>query len=347
MTDADGKSAKPARNGKKGPRRISLALQGGGAHGAYTWGVLDRLSAAPDIAISAVSATSAGALNAVAFAAGYAKGGPDGARAGLESLWRRVSEAGAGFSAFNGFGGSGLALASALQSFASPYDLNPFNFNPLRRLVEKEIDFEAVHAAGLDLFVSATNVESGKVRVFSRKEITLDAVLASACLPQAFQAVEIDGAPYWDGGYMGNPSLFPLIYSGAPPDVLLVLLNPLARPGVPKRAGEIQERINEISFNASLIGELRAIAFVQRLVDEGMLKEPMIKKYRRLNIHAIRGGQDLIGYGLSTKYDTRWAFLTELRDKGRSEADRWLRECAVHVGTKSSSFDIRKEFLDA
>lgn len=347
MTDTNSPSAKPAKNGKRNARRISLALQGGGAHGAYTWGVLDRLSEAPDLAISAMSATSAGALNAVAFAAGLAKGGPEGGRAALESFWRRVSESGGGFSAFSGFGGSGFAFASALQSFASPYDLNPFNFNPLRRLVEREIDFEAVHAAGLDLFVSATNVESGKVRVFSREEITLDAVLASACLPQTFQAVEIDGAPYWDGGYMGNPSLFPLIYSGAPPDVLLVLLNPLARPGVPKRAGEIQERINEISFNASLIGELRAIAFVQRLIDDGMLKEPLMKKYRRLNIHAIKGGQDLIGYGLSTKYDTRWAFLTELRDRGRAEADRWLGECAGHVGTKTSSFDVRKEFLDA
>jgi len=145
---------------------------------------------------------------------------------------------------------------------------------------------------------------------------------------------------------MGNPSLFPLIYSGAPRDVLLVILNPLTRPGTPKRAGEIQERLNEISFNASLIGELRAIAFVQRLIDEGMLKEPMIKKYRRLNIHAIRGGQDLLGYGLSSKYDIRWRLLTELRDLGRAEADRWLGECAEHVGTNTSSFDIRKEFLE-
>lgn len=172
-------------------------------------------------------------------------------------------------------------------------------------------------------------------------------MLASACLPQSFQAVEIDGTPYWDGGYMGNPSLFPLIYSGAPQDVLLVILNPLERPETPKRAAEIQERLNEISFNASLIGELRAIAFVQRLIDDGMLKAPIMKKYRRLNVHAIRGGQDLIGYGLASKYDTRWRLLTELRDIGRAEADRWLRECAVHVGTSTSSFDIRKEFLDA
>ncbi len=328
-------------NGKRRP--ISLALQGGGAHGAYTWGVLDRLSEDDTLDISAISATSAGAMNAVAYAAGHSKGGPEGARRELESLWRRISEASAALSAF---GPAGFAFATALQSFASPYDLNPFNYNPLRRLVEDEIDFAAVQASGLKLFVCATNVETGRARVFARDEINADAVLASACLPQSFQAVEIEGTPYWDGGYMGNPSLFPLIYSGAPRDVLLVILNPLTRPGTPKRAGEIQERLNEISFNASLIGELRAIAFVQRLIDDGMLKEPMMKKYRRLNIHAIRGGQDLIGYGLSSKYDTRWRLLTELRDLGRAEADRWLSECAVHVGTNTSSFDIRKEFLE-
>ena len=284
-------------NGKRRP--ISLALQGGGAHGAYTWGVLDRLSEDETLDITAISATSAGAMNAVAYAAGLAKGGPEGARKELEPLWRRISEASAALSAF---GPAGFAFAAALQSIASPYDLNPFNFNPLRRLVEDEIDFAAVHASGLKLFLCATNVETGRARVFSRDEINADAVLASACLPQSFQAVEIEGTPYWDGGYMGNPSLFPLIYSGAPRDVLLVILNPLERPGTPKRAGEIQERLNEISFNASLIGELRAIAFVQRLIDDGMLKEPMMKKYRRLNIHAIRGGQDLLGYGLSSKY---------------------------------------------
>lgn len=336
MAKANGRS-----NGK--PRPISLALQGGGAHGAYTWGVLDRLSEAPGLSIAAISATSAGAMNAVAYAAGLAKGGPEGARAELAALWRKVSDAGAPLGAF---GAAGFAMASALQSLASPYDLNPFNFNPLRRIVEESIDFAAVHTSPLQLFVSATNVEGGKVRVFRKEEISADSVLASACLPQTFQAVEIGGTPYWDGGFMGNPSLFPLIYSGAPEDVLLVMLNPLQRPGTPKRAAEIQERLNEISFNASLVGELRAIAFVQRLIDDGMLKEPILKKYRRLNIHAIRGGQDLIGYGLATKYDTRWRFLTELRDMGREAAERWLDTCAKDVGTKKSSFDLRKEFLE-
>lgn len=342
MAKATG-NGKPNGKASTKPRPISLALQGGGAHGAYTWGVLDRLSEDDTLAIEAISATSAGAFNAVTYAAGLAVGGPAGARAAMEQLWRAVSDAGSGM---NVFGAAGFQMASAMQSFASPYDFNPFNFNPLRRIIEQRVDFDAVHASGLKLFLSATNVETGKVRVFSKEEITADAVLASACLPQTFQAVEIGKEAFWDGGFMGNPSLFPLVYSGAPQDVLLVLLNALVRPGIPKRAAEIQERLNEISFNASLIGELRAIAFVQRLIDDGMLKEPMMNKYRRLNIHAIRGGQDLLGYGLSTKYDSRWRFLTELRDLGRAAADRWLSDCAKDVGTKQSSFDVRKEFLE-
>ncbi|MFH1516800.1 MAG: patatin-like phospholipase family protein [Pseudomonadota bacterium] len=331
---------------KQKRRTISLALQGGGAHGAYTWGVLDRLAEESDLDIAAISATSAGAINAVAWAAGMAENGTDGAKAKLEAMWHEVSRASPRATPFGALSAMAFAYASALQSIASPYDLNPFNLNPLRQAVESQIDFEAVHASGVLLFLSATNVESGRVRVFGRDEITVDAVLASACLPQTFQAVEIDGQAFWDGGFMGNPSLFPLIYSGAPRDVLLVILNPLARPGIPKRAGEIQERMNEISFNASLIGELRAIAFVQHLIDDGMLKEPIMKKYRRLNVHAIRGGQDLIKLDLSTKYDTSWKFLTGLRDMGRAAAENWLVNDAHHVGTTTSNMDMRKEFLD-
>tara|TARA_R110000868_G_scaffold33830_1_gene122479 strand:- start:7807 stop:8835 length:1029 start_codon:yes stop_codon:yes gene_type:complete len=332
--------AKPKR------RKISLALQGGGAHGAYTWGVLDRLAEEENLDIAAISATSAGAINAVAWADGMAEHGPDGAKAKLEAIWRDVSQSGSSMAPYGALSAMAFAYASALQSLASPYDLNPFNLNPLRRSVESVIDFEAVHASGVLLFLSATNVETGRVKVFERGEITADTVLASACLPQTFQAVEIDGSAYWDGGYLGNPSLFPLIYSGAPKDVLLVMLNPIARPGIPKRAAEIQERINEISFNASLVGELRAIAFVQHLIDDGMLKEAMMKKYRRLNIHAIRGGQDLIDLDLSTKMDTSWHFLTGLRDQGREAADKWLRNDAHHIGTKQSNLDLRTEFLD-
>ena len=331
---------------KQTSRSLSLALQGGGAHGAYTWGVLDRLVEEESLEISAITATSAGAMNAVALAAGMAENGAQGAKDKLEALWRGISRSGRSLTPYGALSPIAFAYASAVQSLASPYDLNPFNINPLRDVVKDVIDFSKVDDSGIQLFLSATNVESGHVTVFKDGDISLDTVLASACLPQTFQAVEIDGEAYWDGGFMGNPSLFPLIYSGAPRDVLLVMLNPIRRDGVPKRAGEIQDRMNEISFNAALIGELRAIAFVQRLLDDGMLKEPMLKKYRRLNIHAIKGGQDLLEFSLRTKYDTSWSFLTKLKEMGRTAAESWLAECGQMIGTNQTHLDLRKEFFE-
>ncbi|MEL7231508.1 MAG: patatin-like phospholipase family protein [Pseudomonadota bacterium] len=335
-------------------RQISLALQGGGAHGAFTWGVLDRLLEQDDLEIKAITATSAGAMNAAALSAGYAEGGREGARQSLKRFWRTVSDMGTPFSAslwtqspFASLPFSPFNAAMAFTSIASPYEFNPFDLNPLRDALDAAIDFDLVREAPVNLFLSATDVESGRVKVFKDSEVTRDAVLASACLPQTFRAVEIDGHAYWDGGYMGNPSLFPLIYADAPRDVLMVLLNPVARTGIPRRVPEIQDRLNEITFNASLIGELRAIAFVQRLIDDGMLNEPAMKKYRRLNIHAVRGGQILRDLSLQTKYDTSWHFLTDLRDKGRAESERWLGECATYLGTGQSAVDLRKEFLDA
>ncbi len=326
---------------------LSLALQGGGAHGAFTWGVLDRLLEDARFDIKAITATSAGAMNAVALAAGWTAGGADGARAKLEALWRATAEESSRYVPAGFANPIAFAYFTALQSVASPYDLNPFDINPLRDLLQREIDFDAVRASGLSLYVSATNVETGKPRVFNTEDITIDAVLASACLPQTFKAVEFEGNAYWDGGFVGNPSLFPLIYSKAPVDVLLVILNPLARPGVPRRAEEITDRINEISFNSALVGELRAIAFVQRLIDEGALKEPMLKRYRRLNLHAVGGNKDLLDLSLATKYDVDWRFLKKLRDRGRNAASAWLENCAHYVGTKTSAFDVRKEFLDS
>ncbi len=338
---------------KRKPQSISLALQGGGAHGAFTWGVLERLADEPGLDVKAITATSAGATNAAAFAAGYARDGAEGAKANLEKLWRTISTKGAPFTAFSwsqspltAMPFSPVQMGLALTSIASPYEFNPFDFNTLRDALDETVDFEAARASPIELFLSATNVESGRVKVFSGDEVSRDAVLASACLPQIFRAVEIDGNAYWDGGYMGNPSLFPLIYADAPRDVLMVLLNPISRLGVPRRVPQIMDRLNEISFNASLIGELRAIAFVQKLLDDGMLKEPLVNKYRRLTIHAIRGGQVLRDLSLQTKYDTSWTFLTGLRDQGRAEADRWLSTCARHLGTGESSVDLRQEFLE-
>lgn len=328
-------------------KKISLALQGGGAHGAYTWGVVDRLLEEDGLEIPAITATSAGAMNAVAFASGYAKGGKDGARDQLYALWSRIAREGEPYEAVRMLTSGPFAAFTAFQNLASPYDLNPFDYNPLRDVINAEINFDALQESGVDLFLSATNVETGRVKVFSGNEITCEAVMASACLPQVFKAVEIDGEAYWDGGYLGNPSLFPLIYAKAPQDVLLVLLNPISRDGAPKGAGEIADRINEISFNSALIGEMRAIAFVQKLLDEGMLKTAITKKYRRLNIHAIRGGQDLLEYDLSTKYDTSWRFVTKLRDMGRDAADNWLADNYAVIGTGASGLDLRAEFLEA
>jgi NTE family protein len=331
---------------KAKPEPISLALQGGGAHGAYTWGVLDRLLEDDSLDVKAISATSAGAMNAVALAAGYHEAGREGAKARLEAFWSAVSREGAPFEGLRALAAGPFAWLAAFQASASPYDVNPLNLNPLADVLRREIDFDAVRASRVDLFLSATNVETGRVKVFSGEELSADAVLASAALPQSFQAVEMDSGTYWDGGYLGNPSLFPLIYSDAPRDVLMVLLNPIERPGVPRSAAEIAERINEISFNAALIGELRSIAFVQKLLDEGMLKESARKSYRRLNLHGIRGGQDLKGFDLSSKSETNWRFLNQLRALGRSAADGWLETCAEHVGTGTSSLNLKDAFLD-
>lgn len=348
-----------AKSDKRRTRPISLALQGGGAHGAFTWGVLDKLLEDGRLDIQAITATSAGAMNAAAFSAGFAAGGADGARENLEVFWKEISRQGAPLAAasvpalptsleqFNPFSAwTPFSFFTALTSFASPYDLNPFDYNPLRQAIRRTVDFDAVRASPVALHIAATNVETGRVKVFTEDKVTLEAVLASACLPQTFRAVEIDDTPFWDGGYVGNPSLFPLIYSGAPSDVLLVTLNPLVREGVPKSAGAIQDRLNEISFNASLISELRAIAFVQKLLDENWLTDRVRQKYRRLNIHAIRGGEAMCELSLETKYDTRWSFLKDLRDRGRDYAEIWLGTCVDKVGRRST-VDLQTEFLDS
>ncbi len=342
----------PQKSKPTSAQPISLALQGGGAHGAFSWGVLETLVHSPKVQVKAITATSAGAMNAVAFAAGMAKGGPESAIAGLEAFWTEVSKRSAPYSKIKTppalkamLPWSPFNLMSAMTAIASPYDLNPFDLNPLRDAVEASIDFEAVRASGITLHLAATNVETGRARVFTGAEITIDAVLASACLPQTFRAVEIDGQSYWDGGYMGNPSLFPLIYSDAPKDILLVMLNPLHRAGTPKTASAIQERLNEINFNSSLLGELRAISFVQKLLDDNLLAGDAKGNYRRLFLHIIRGGAAMCDLPLETKYDTDLKFLNELRGRGVELAQAWLSGCAKHLG-KQSGFDVRSEFLE-
>ncbi len=331
---------------------INLALQGGGAHGAFTWGVLDRILEDGRLQIAGVSGTSAGAMNAVALADGFTRDGPEGARAALDNFWRCMSE-GAKNSPLKRMpidvlmGNWGLEnnpmyhAMSALSRMASPYQLNPMNINPLRDLVEKNIDFDMVRrCTAFKLFVSATNVESGKVKVFPHEVLTVDMVMASACLPHLYQAVEIDGVPYWDGGYMGNPSLFPFYGTTGTDDVVVIQINPIERKGAPKTPQEIQNRVNEISFNGSLLKELRAIDFVDRLICQGKLSTD---DYRQVRVHIIENQAELKQMGASSKMNVEWAFLTRLRDIGRETAARWLEDNFAAIGVRST-VDLREMF---
>lgn len=329
---------------------ISLALQGGGAHGAFTWGVLDYLLEKEELNIKAITATSAGAMNAVALASGFAENGRDGAKALLEAFWRDVSERGAPMAAANAispaFGPfTPFAMFQALTNIASPYDLNPFDYNPLQKTLRKLIDFEHLREhSDIELFIAATNVETGKAKIFTKSEVSEDAVLASACLPQVFKAVEVDDTPLWDGGYVGNPALYPLFYADVPRDILIVHINPMQRRGTPKTASAIFDRLNEITFNASLVSELRSIAFVQKLLDENWLADRIKSKYRRLFVHAIRADRQLCDLSIETKYETGWRFLKDLHARGREAAEHWHAANSACIG-KSSSIDIKKEFL--
>ena len=331
---------------------VNLALQGGGAHGAFTWGVIDRLLEDGRLDFDAVSGTSAGAMNAVVMIDGYERGGADGAREQLAQFWHRVSQGGGriepGYQVLQeiiGFWRSSLQPFSympRLTAMASPYRFNPLNINPLRDLLESLVDFDRVKACSdVRLFISATNVRTGKIKVFTGAEVTADAVMASACLPNLFQAVEIDGEAYWDGGYMGNPALFPFFEDKESDDTLLVQINPVRREKVPRTGVEIAERVSEITFNASLLRELRAIDFVNRLLAENRL-DPA--KYRPNRLHRIEATAALRDHGASTKLDTSWRFFQELRDAGRAAATGFLEAHYKDIGVRSS-FDLRAEFL--
>ena len=322
---------------------ISLALQGGGAHGAFTWGVLDALLEDGRLDPQAITATSAGAMNACALAMGRMQGGHDGAREALEAFWRAVSRAGGPFKPVAG--SAWFPWLDALNRMFSPYDVNPFNIDPLTDILAEQIDFDAVHACQeTRLFIAATDVQTGRARVFQDDEVTLEAVRASATLPFTHQAVEIDGRGYWDGGFTGNPALWPLFYTDTPRDLLIVHINPMHRTGTPKSAEDIMNRVNEITFNASLLAELRAIAFVKRLIEQDLLADPDKTALRDILVHSIRADDALEAYPASTKYDTRWSFLTDLRDRGREAAQIWLERCAPLVGERST-IDLKAEFL--
>ena len=333
---------------------VNLALQGGGAHGAFTWGVLDRLCEEPRISIEGISATSAGAMNGAVFASGLAKDGREGARAALEAYWKRVAKAGELsplrpniFDKLLGFTSTGESPAflafDLMTRILSPYQFNPLNLNPLRTLLQQSVDFDALRSdkCPVKLFLSATNVRTGKVKIFGNDEITTDAVLASSCLPFLFQAIEIDGEAYWDGGYMGNPAIFPLIYGCESHDVVIVHINPIERKKLPRTASEIMNRINEISFNSSLMREMRAVSFVTKLIDDGKLNDP---SFSRMLIHAIADDDVMRSLGVASKMSTEWEFLTGLRDTGRACADAWIAQNFDQLGN-SSTVDIGAIYL--
>ena len=339
------------------PRAINLALQGGGSHGAFTWGVIDQLLEDGRIAIDGISGTSAGSMNAVAVAYGSIRGN-DGARQALHDLWKAVSVSGERYNLL-----TRLGLPDPLRNHApwqnmvgqwfsavthafSPQQLNPLNLNPLRDLLVQQIDFEQMNReSGIRLYLAATNVRSGKAKVFGIDEaITADMVMASACLPQLFRAVEVDGEHYWDGGFMGNPVLYPLFYHTDSRDVLIVHINPIARDKVPSSAEDILDRVNEISFNSSLIKELRAVHFVQKLMEEGWIKDEHLAQLRYILMHSIRSDDVLADLPVNSKMRSDWEFLTMLRDRGRAAAAAWLDANFEHIGARSS-IDLRREFL--
>ena len=334
------------------PRPVNLALQGGGAHGAFTWGVLDRILEDGRLSIAGVSGTSAGAMNAVALADGYTRAGAEGARAALDHFWRNMSESAkhsplkrTPFDMLTGYWGLDRSpyyhAFDMLTRLASPYQMNPMNMNPLRDLVEASIDFDMVrNCTAFALFISATNVETGKVRVFPRAQLTADMVMASACLPHLYQAVEIDGVPYWDGGYMGNPALFPFHGGTASDDIVVVQINPIERKGAPTTPQDIQNRLAEISFNGSLLKELRAIDFVDRLIRQGKLSRD---HYRQMRVHIIENQAELKPLGASSKMNAEWTFLTRLRDMGRDTAARWLDAAVPSIGVRST-VDLQEMF---
>jgi NTE family protein len=351
--------------GSNGRPKINLALQGGGSWGAFTWGVLDRLLDDDGLDMAGLSGTSAGALNAAVLLTGYVQGHAEGgdsaarkqAQKALHAFWRDVSQHGPLFSPLS-IQSNGLIknqfnfdqfpayqwLNLFMRSF-SPYEFNPLNLNPLQDVLKRHVDADALHTGcahcGIPLFVTATSVHTGQARVFTAQELSLDALMASACLPFVFQAVEIDGEPYWDGGYTGNPALYPLIYNTDMSDIMLVRINPLRRDDNPTRSIDIIDRLSEITFNASLISEMRAISFVKRLLKDQKLDPG---RYKNLHMHMVADDAGMLPFNASSKFNTDWAFLQELHRLGHRAASQWLKDHRQQVGHESS-FNIDEVFL--
>jgi NTE family protein len=335
-------STKPDRD----PLLIDLALQGGGSHGAFTWGVLDRLLEESWLRIDAISGTSAGAMNAAVLVDGWMEGGAKGARAALASYWDRVARA-AVFSPLQRtpldhmLGRWTLDHSPVFIGFElmarifSPYNLNPRGYNPLESILDESIDFKRLARSEIKLFITATNVRTGRGRIFRNAEITPDVLLASACLPTLFQAVEIDDEAYWDGGYAGNPTITPLVRESDARDTILVQINPRERPGIPRSASEILNRLNEVSFNATLMKELRMIALLRQVADPGSGEGA---RWAGMRTHRIMT-EMMTELGYTSKMNAERAFLKMLRDEGRRAASAFLDAHADDLG-RSSTTDL-------
>ncbi len=335
-------------------RTIGLAIQGNGAHGAFTWGVLDRLLEEEQLGVEGISGTSSGAVNGALVAYGLTLGGPEAARERLETFWRNIAEA--CHRRRRPWFSLSLLLQPERRNLSStgvfyqlmsrlllPYDFDPATMNPLRRVVTETIDFERLRQGeAIKLFINATNVRSSRIKVFGNSEITPDAICASACLPFLFKPVEIDGEHYWDGGYLGNPAIFPLIYGSNASDIVLVQASPISIPEPPRTAGEILERINEISFTATLMREMRAVSYVTELLNSGQVKRRA--GMRQIRIHMIEADQRLDALGTTSKFNADWPFLQGLHQLGRKTCDDWLAKNLQHIGLRST-LDIGEPLL--
>jgi NTE family protein len=322
---------------------VDFALQGGGAHGAFSWGVLDRILEEPWLRIDGISGTSAGAMNAAVLSDGYAEGGPAGARAALERFWKRVSDAAmlsplrrSPLDVLLGkwtMDNSPMFLAMDLAArLFSPYDLNPMGYNPLKDVLAECIDFGRLARSPVKVFATATNVRTGRPRVFHNAELSADALLASACLPMMFQAVEIDGEAYWDGGFSGNPTISPLVREASAHDTILIQINPVERSGTPRSARDILNRENEIAFNAPLLKELRMIALLRKIADPGQTEGAL---WAAMRLHRI-ASPSMIELGYSSKLNAEWSFLCMLREEGRRRAEAFLTEHGTDLGHRAT-----------
>ena len=337
--------------GRRSKPSINLALQGGGAHGAFTWGVLDGLLEDGRLNFEGVSGASAGAMNAVVLASGLMSGGRDGARAALQAFWTAVAASLPFEIAVPSKDGQNVSLVPAFRMmlqwahYFSPHQLNPFNLNPLRDILNSQVDFERLRShSPIKLFIAATNANSGKVRLFRAPEISADAILASACLPTMARPVEIDGEPYWDGGYAANPAVFPLFYECKTSDILLVLLTPLKHKATPHSAREIKDRVLEVAFNATFLREMHMFAHAREYASQSMFRVgPLERRLARMNFHMIDAQERLSELKTETKLAANMRFFELLRDLGRARAKTWLQAHHAQIG-KRSTVDIAELF---